>query len=119
VIEGELETATSAIVLWSPHSVGSHRVRGEARAALDLEKLAPIQIAECSPPINFRHLHTSQVFKSADQLSGLAKLLTDKLGGGHVPSSDPGPSRVLRLAPVSLMASPMVTRPCSRANATI
>ena len=26
---------------------------------------------------------------------------------------------VLRLAPVSLMASPMVTRPCSRANSTI
>ncbi len=27
--------------------------------------------------------------------------------------------RVLRLAPVSLMASPIVTRPCSRANSTI
>lgn len=101
VIEGELEKARSAIVLWSPHSVRSHWVRGEAQAALDLEKLVPIQIAECSPPINFRHLHTPQVFRSANQLSDLAKLLTDKLEGRHVPSSDPGPSQRKRTPPIA------------------
>jgi hypothetical protein len=91
VIERALEQAQCAIVLWSPHSVASPWVRGEAQAALDLDKLVPLQIAECKLPINFRHLHTPQIYKSNDQLSDLAKLLTKKLAGGKAHSADAAP----------------------------
>jgi|WetSurMetagenome_2_1015567.scaffolds.fasta_scaffold06216_4 hypothetical protein len=86
VIERALEEARCAIVLWSPHSVVSHWVRGEAQVALDLDKLVPIQIAECKLPINFRDLNTPCVYRSEDQIVDLAKLLTEKLAGGHAPS---------------------------------
>lgn len=86
VIERALKESTCAIVLWSPQSVVSHWVRGEAQVALDLNKLVPIQIAECDLPINFRHLHTPCVYRSEDQIVDLAKLLTEKLAGGDARS---------------------------------
>lgn len=89
VIEQALEETRCVIVLWSPHSVVSDWVRGEAQVALDLDKLVPIQIAKCNLPINFRHLHTPCVYKSDDQLVELATLLTEKLAGGHARSPKP------------------------------
>lgn len=81
VVDAELEAAKAVIVLWSPHSVTSHWVRGEAQTAVDADKLVPIEIAPCKLPINFRHFHTPQIQSDAGALDALARLLTEKLGG--------------------------------------
>lgn len=41
VIDREIDRATCVVVLWSPHSVASHRVKGEAQTALDASNLDP------------------------------------------------------------------------------
>jgi adenylate cyclase len=58
LITRELETAKAAIVVWTPASVGSRWVRGEARFAADRGVLTPIQIDAPSLPLDFRAIHT-------------------------------------------------------------
>lgn len=79
VIEHALDAAKVAIVLWSPNSVGSRWVRGEADTAAEANKLIPVRIADCKLPISFRGLHTPDVYKSRDQLGDLATMLSTKL----------------------------------------
>jgi hypothetical protein len=59
VIDGEIEKAKAVIVLWSPISVKSDWVRGEAETAHELAKLIPIKIDECKLSINYRGIHIS------------------------------------------------------------
>ncbi|MDP2008385.1 MAG: toll/interleukin-1 receptor domain-containing protein [Rubrivivax sp.] len=80
-IEKALTDAGCVVVLWSPLSVDSKWVRGEAQRALDLDKLVPIMIAPCQLPINFGQIHTPQVYLSAAQLTDLAHQLTRRLKG--------------------------------------
>lgn len=54
VIERELSAANAAIVAWSPRSVASEKVRAEAREALDADKLIPVLLEPCEPPLFFR-----------------------------------------------------------------
>jgi hypothetical protein len=77
VIDEQLEKAKAVIVLWSQTSVKSDWVRGEAQTAQDLTKLVPIKIEECKLPINYRGIHTPEVYKK-NELPKLAQLLTDK-----------------------------------------
>src|SRR5262245_41186740 len=78
VIDGEIEKAKAVIVLWSPISVKSDWVRGEAQTAHELAKLVPIKIEECKLPINYRAIHTPEVSKGKAELDKLAKKLADK-----------------------------------------
>jgi hypothetical protein len=78
VIDEELEKAKSVIVLWSGVSVNSDWVRGEASTAHELQKLIPIKIQDCKLPIQYRGIHTPEVYKNKDELQQLAQLLTDK-----------------------------------------
>src|SRR5262249_25236622 len=78
VIEEEIEKAKAVIVLWSPISVKSDWVRGEAQTAHELTKLVPVKIEECNLPINYRGIHTPEVYKSKAELNKLAQMLTDK-----------------------------------------
>jgi len=78
VIDGEIEKAKAVIVLWSPISVKSDWVRGEAETAHELAKLIPIKIDECKLPINYRGIHTPEVSKGKAELDKLAKMLSDK-----------------------------------------
>jgi hypothetical protein len=78
-IEKALTDARCVVVLWSPLSVDSKWVRGEAQRALDAKKLIPIMIAPCRLPINFGQLLTPQVYQSAAQLDDLAHQLTSRL----------------------------------------
>src|SRR5262245_61711892 len=80
VIEEEIEKARAVIVLWSPISVKSDWVRGEAQTAHELTKLVPIKIEECKLPINYRGIYTPEVYKSKAELDKLAKMLSDKFG---------------------------------------
>src|SRR6516225_11218741 len=93
VIDEEIEKAKAVIVLWSPISVKSDWVRGEAQTAHELTKLVPIKIEECKLPVNYRGIHTPEVYKSKAELNKLAQMLTDKyraaqpLPGGAEPST--------------------------------
>jgi TIR domain len=78
-IERAIDGAKAVIVLWSPHSIGSRWVNGEAETAAEAGKLLPVKIAECRMPLNFRTLHTPEVFRSSDQLAEMAELLSMKL----------------------------------------
>jgi hypothetical protein len=77
VIDEQIESAKAVIVLWSPISVKSDWVRGEASTAHELKKLVPIKIQECKLPINYRGIHTPEVYKKSE-LHKLAQMLTDK-----------------------------------------
>jgi hypothetical protein len=78
VIDKEIEKAKAVIVLWSPISVKSDWVQGEAQTAHELTKLIPIKIEECKLPINYRGIHTPEVYKNKDEFIKLAQMLTDK-----------------------------------------
>jgi hypothetical protein len=78
VIDEELEKAKGIIVLWSRISVKSDWVRGEASTAQELGKLIPIKIEDCKLPIQYRGIHTPEVYKGKGELQKLAKILSDK-----------------------------------------
>jgi len=80
VIDEEIEKAKFAIVLWSRVSVKSDWVRGEAQTAHELTKLVPIKLEECKLPINYRVIHTPEVYNSKVKLNKFANTLSDKLG---------------------------------------
>jgi YD repeat-containing protein len=58
VIERELETATSVVVLWSKHSVISEWVKNEAQVAVERGRLVPAVIDAVKPPLEFRRKQT-------------------------------------------------------------
>jgi TolB-like protein/tetratricopeptide (TPR) repeat protein len=58
LIAGALESARSVLVVWTPNSVGSRWVRGEARDASDRGVLVPVRFENAKLPIDFRAVHT-------------------------------------------------------------
>jgi TIR domain len=82
VIDRALQQAKVAVVLWSPNSVSSRWVCGEAETAAEANKLIPVRISDCKLPLSFRGLHTPDVYKSKEQLLELADLLSHKLSCG-------------------------------------
>ena len=80
LIDKQIEDARAVIVLWSPASVASDWVLGEAQTAHEAGKLVPVKIAACKLPIPYRGVHTPEVFKTASELEGLARMLSEKLG---------------------------------------
>jgi TolB-like protein len=57
-IDAELELASAALVVWTPASVESRWVRGEAREAADRGILVPVRFDDAILPIDVRALHT-------------------------------------------------------------
>lgn len=58
LIGDALESARSVVVVWTPNSVGSRWVRGEARDASDRGVLVPVRFGNAKLPIDFRAVHT-------------------------------------------------------------
>ena len=58
LIARELETAAAVLVVWTPNSVESRWVRGEARDGADRGVLVPVRFAGARLPIDFRAVHT-------------------------------------------------------------
>lgn len=58
VIERELGTAKSVVVLWSKHSVSSEWVRNEAAAAAERNVLVPVLMDSVKLPLEFRRRQT-------------------------------------------------------------
>ena len=57
-IEDALKQAEVVAVLWSVHSVGSAWVRDEAASGRDTNRLVPVSLDACDPPLGFRQYQT-------------------------------------------------------------
>jgi adenylate cyclase len=85
LISRELENARSLVVIWTPVSVDSRWVRGEARDAADRGVLVPVRLQNARLPIDFRAIHAIDLdgwggdTKSA-LFRSLCKALETKLG---------------------------------------
>ena len=60
-IETEMNLAKSVLVVWTPTSVVSRWVRGEAREAADRGILVPVRFEEARLPMDVRALHTTDL----------------------------------------------------------
>jgi adenylate cyclase len=60
-IEAELNQARCVLVVWTPTSVASRWVRGEAREAADRGILVPVRFDEARLPMDVRALHTTDL----------------------------------------------------------
>jgi adenylate cyclase len=60
-IAAELKVATAVLVVWTPSSVESRWVRGEAREAADRGILVPVRFDGASLPIDVRAIHTTDL----------------------------------------------------------
>lgn len=61
LISSELEAARAIIVVWTPASVDSRWVRGEAREAADRAMLVPVRFENAKLPLDVRSLHTTDL----------------------------------------------------------
>ena len=61
LIAQQLSDAAAVIVVWTPNSVSSRWVKGEARDAADREALAPVRFNDARLPIDFRAIHTTDL----------------------------------------------------------
>jgi adenylate cyclase len=60
-IEAELKAAKAVLVVWTPTSVVSRWVRGEAREAADRGTLVPVRFAGATLPMDVRAIHTTEL----------------------------------------------------------
>ena len=85
LISRELDAARTLIVVWTPQSVESRWVRGEARDAADRGVLVPVRFDHAKLPIDFRALHATDLDgwnENPDDAAflSLCKALESKLG---------------------------------------
>lgn len=66
MISDELECARAVLVVWTPDSVESRWVRGEAREGADRGILVPVQLGPARLPIDFRAYHTTDLGESGE-----------------------------------------------------
>jgi TolB-like protein len=69
MIADELERARAVLVVWTPDSVESRWVRGEAREGADRGILVPVQLGSARLPIDFRAYHTTDLGEPGDAAS--------------------------------------------------
>ena len=60
-IEAELKAAKAVLVIWTPASVASRWVRGEAREAADCGTLVPVRFQQARLPMDVRAIHTTDL----------------------------------------------------------
>jgi adenylate cyclase len=60
-IELEINAAKAVLVVWTPVSVASRWVRGEAREAAERGKLVPVRFYEARLPMDVRAIHTTDL----------------------------------------------------------
>jgi len=104
-IEAELQAATAVMVVWTPTSVASRWVRGEAREAADRGVLVPVRFEGARLPMDVRAIHTTDLDSWAgdrtsapfqDLLRALGAMIArqraSRPGGQATPVAAPGPS---------------------------
>ena len=60
-IDAELDAAKAVLVVWTPVSVASRWVRGEAREGAERGKLVPVRLDDARLPIDVRAIHTTDL----------------------------------------------------------
>jgi adenylate cyclase len=60
-IDAEIDAAKAVMVVWTPTSVSSRWVRGEAREAADREILVPVRFDNARLPMDVRAIHTTDL----------------------------------------------------------
>ena len=60
-IDAELDAAKAVLVVWTPVSVASRWVRGEAREGAERGKLVPVRLDDAKLPIDVRAIHTTDL----------------------------------------------------------
>ena len=60
-IDSELEAARAVLVVWTPASVTSRWVRGEARDAAERNILVPVRFEQARLPVDVRAIHTTDL----------------------------------------------------------
>src|SRR5579863_3173811 len=65
-IDRELQAASCVVVVWTPASVTSRWVRGEARDAADRGILVPVRFDDARLPIDVRAIHTTDLDQWAE-----------------------------------------------------
>jgi adenylate cyclase len=60
-IDAEIDAAKAVLVVWTPTSVVSRWVRGEAREAAECGKLVPVRFDEARLPMDVRAIHTTDL----------------------------------------------------------
>ena len=68
-IDAELQAASAVLVVWTPTSVSSRWVRGEARDAAERGILVPVRFEEARLPIDVRAIQTTDLDKWAENPS--------------------------------------------------
>ena len=71
-IEAELEAARAVVVVWTPTSVASAWVRGEARAGAERGVLVPVRFDDARLPVDARAVHTIDLDDWNDDASSAA-----------------------------------------------
>ena len=109
LISRELEGARSLVVVWSPNSVDSRWVRGEARDAADRGVLVPVRFGGAKLPIDFRAVHTTDLDDWGGDRQGtafrsLCKALEAKLGAPK--KAKPAPAAEEKKPEVSICVLP-------------
>jgi adenylate cyclase len=95
LISRELEQARALVVVWTPKSVESRWVRGEARDGADRGALVPVRFDNARLPIDFRAVHTTDLDgwngdTDAAAFRGLCRALESKLGVPDKPARQEG-----------------------------
>jgi adenylate cyclase len=60
-IEAEIDAAKAVLVIWTPTSVTSRWVRGEAREAAERGILVPVRFEQARLPMDVRAIHTTDI----------------------------------------------------------
>ena len=110
-ISAALKTAAAVVVVWTPTSVESRWVRGEARDAADRGVLVPVRFDGAELPIDVRAIHTTdldgwgedaQSPQVQELLRALGAIIARKIASQAV-SAGTGPA-----VPTSAVAAPRV-----------
>ena len=100
-IEAELKAAKAVVAVWTPTSVASRWVRGEAREAADRGTLVPVRFDAANLPMDVRAIHTTDLDHWGEDaqsppfqalLRALSAMIV-RQGGSHASNATPGSTR--------------------------
>jgi adenylate cyclase len=103
-IAAELKAAAAVVVVWTPQSVESRWVRGEARDAADRGLLVPVRFAGAELPIDVRAIHTTDLDGWGDDPKSPQVLELLRALGAMI--SRHGASKAAAASPASVAAAP-------------
>jgi adenylate cyclase len=97
-IDAELDAAAAVLVVWTPTSVASRWVRGEAREAAERGVLVPVRFQGARLPIDVRAIHTTDLDgwnedpgspACRDLLGALGAMIDTQRGAGTAKAAHP------------------------------